>query len=49
MDLVKSGFMKGIVTKDEYASTLRAHHDRQKEVKSDERDKAAASGWWSSG
>jgi len=38
---VKAGYMDGIVTKDEYASTLRAHHDRQKEIKSDERDKAA--------
>ena len=38
---VKAGYMDGIVTKDEYAGTLRAHHDRQKEMKSDERDKAA--------
>ena len=40
---VKKGFMIGKVTKDEYASTLRAYHERQKEMKSDERDKAAAS------
>ena len=37
---VKQGFMKGIVTKDEYANTLRAHHERQKEMMSDMRDKA---------
>ena len=30
------------ITKDEYASTLRAYHDRQKEMKSDTRNKAAA-------
>jgi len=40
---VKKGFMEGLFTKDEYESTLRAHHKRQKEMKSDERDKAAAS------
>jgi len=40
---VKKGFMKGVVTKDEYEMTLRAYHERQKEMKSDERDKADAS------
>ena len=40
LDAVKGGFMKGIVTKDDYANTLRAHHEIQKEMKSDERDKA---------
>ena len=44
MDDVKAGYMKGLVTKDEYANTLRAYHERQKEMKSDQRDKAAASG-----
>jgi len=44
LDAVKKGFMKGLVTKDEYASTLRAYHERQKETRSDARDKAAASG-----
>ena len=29
------------VTKDEYANTLRAYHERQKEMKSDARDKAS--------
>jgi len=37
---VKEGFRKRIVTKDEYASTLRAYHERHKEMKSSERDKA---------
>ena len=32
-----------LVTKDEYESTLRAYHERQNEMKSDMRDKAAAS------
>jgi len=40
---VKIGFKKGLVTKDEYANTLRAYQTRQDEMKSDERDKAAAS------
>ena len=42
LDIIKKGFMKGVVTKDEYANTLRAYHERQKEMKSDMRDKAAA-------
>jgi len=37
-------FIRGFVTKDEYANTLSAHHERQKEMKSDMRDKAEASG-----
>ena len=41
LDAVKKGFQYGLVTKDEYASTLRAHHERQKETKSEERDEAA--------
>ena len=28
----------GYITKDEYADTLRAYHERQKEMKSEERD-----------
>jgi len=40
---VKRGFMKGNVTKDDYESTLRAYYERNKEMKSDARDKAAAS------
>jgi len=35
------GFDRGLVAKDEYAHTLRAYHERQKEMKSDERVKAA--------
>jgi len=41
LDQVKRGFKKGLVTKDEYASTLRAHHERLDEMKSDEREEAA--------
>ena len=32
--------MDGIITKDEYANTLRAHQKIQDEMKSDMRDKA---------
>ena len=41
LDEIKEGFTKGFVTKDEYASTLRAFHERQTEMKSEARDKAA--------
>ena len=41
LDAVKDGlFMCGMITKDEYANTLRAHQQRQDEMKSDDRDKA---------
>ena len=40
LEAVKEGFMKGVVTKDEYANTLRACQDRHDEMKSDARDKA---------
>ena len=39
--VLKFGFMKGLVTKDEYASTLRAYQDRHELMKSKERTKAA--------
>ena len=42
LDNVKKGYMYGIVTKDEYASTIRAYHQRVDETKSDDRDKAEA-------
>ena len=42
LDKVKGGYMKGCVTKDEYANTLRAYQSREDEMKSDERDKARA-------
>lgn len=42
LDKVKEGFMAGLVTKDEYANTLRAYQTRHDEMKSDMRDKAAA-------
>ena len=41
LDRVKKGFMDGDVTKDEYAGTLRAYHERQTEMKSETRDAAA--------
>ena len=44
LDAVKNGFMSGIVTKDEYADTLRAYQERHDEMKSDDRDQAAARG-----
>ena len=39
---VKQGFMGGIVTNGEYELSLRAYHNRQLEMKSETRDKAAA-------
>jgi len=39
--VVKEGFKRGLIMKDEYESTLRAYQKRQNEMKSDERDKAA--------
>jgi len=39
---VKVGFKNGLVTKDEYANTLRAYQYQQDEMKSDSRDKARA-------
>jgi len=40
LDSVKIGFKNEMITKDEYANTLRAYQKRQEEMKSDERDKA---------
>ena len=40
LDAVKKGYKCGIVTKDEYANTLRACQQRHDEMKSDDRDKA---------
>ena len=40
LDAVKKGYKRGIVTKDEYANTLRAYQFQQDEMKSDDRDKA---------
>ena len=40
LDQVKTGFMHGFVTKDEYANTLRAYKKIQDEMKSVARDKA---------
>ena len=42
LEAVKAGFMGGIVTKDEYANTMRAYQEIQDEMKSDARDKAEA-------
>lgn len=41
LDAIKQGFMDGMITKDEYAKTLRACHEKQQEMKSDTRDTAA--------
>jgi len=46
MDHIKQCYIRGFVTKNEYASTLRAYHERHKEMKSDMRE-AAASGVFS--
>ena len=43
LDVVKQGFMQGVVTKDEYEQTLRSYHKCLDETKSDMRDEAAAS------
>ena len=40
LDVVKKGYTEGLVTKDEYANTLRAYQKSQDEMKSDARDKA---------
>ena len=40
LDAVKKGFTKGLLTKDEYANTLRANQKIQDEMKSDDRDRA---------
>ena len=42
LEQVKNGLMDGIVTKDEYANTLRAYQSRHDETKSVMRDKAEA-------
>ncbi|MDB4430529.1 hypothetical protein N9140_01070, partial [bacterium] len=40
LDAAKEGFMDGIITKDEYANTLRAYQQQHNEIKSDGRDEA---------
>ena len=40
LDVVKIGYKHGLVTKDEYAQTLRAYQKRADEMKSEARDKA---------
>ena len=40
LDKVKKGFMNHLVTKNEYANTLRAYQTRYDEIKSDDRDNA---------
>ena len=41
LDVVKDGFMDGLVTKHGYEIILRAYHERQTEMKSEARDLAA--------
>ena len=38
---VKEGFVEGLITKDEYAQTLRDYQKRKDEMKSEMRDKAS--------
>ena len=38
LDKTKQAFMTGYVTKDEFASTLRAYQQRHDEMKSEDRD-----------
>ena len=40
---IKQMYTNGHATKDDYAKALRAHQAYQDEIKSDQRDKAAAS------
>ena len=40
LNMVKIGFRTDAITKEEYANTLRAYHERQKEMHSDAREKA---------
>ena len=42
LDTVKEGYMHGLVTKEEYAKTLREYQKSQDEMKSEARDKALA-------
>jgi len=49
LENIKIGFTHRFVTKDEYEKALHAHHKRQKEMKSDARDKAVVSGMFTSG
>jgi len=44
LSMVKLGYMDGLITKDEYTSTLRAYQKIQDEMKSDAREKAETSG-----
>ena len=46
---VKENYMRGFITKSEYENVLRAYQQRQKETKSDDREKAAASGMYRAG
>ena len=41
LEVIKKSFTFGLVTKNEYESTIRAYHESQMEIKSDARDKAA--------
>ena len=45
LDAVKEGFINGYVTKDDYATTLRAYQKLHDEMKSDERVKAKEGTW----
>ena len=42
LDVIKHAFMKGYVTKDDYVKALRAYQANLVEIKSPQRDEAAA-------
>ena len=39
---IRQGFMRGCVTKDDFENALRAHKESKDEMRSDQRDAAAA-------
>eukprot|EP00956_Cyclotella_meneghiniana_P037002 scaffold133629_cov23-Cyclotella_meneghiniana.AAC.1 len=42
LDVIKQGFKRGLVTKEEFEKTLRGYQDALEETKSEQRDRAAA-------
>eukprot|EP00956_Cyclotella_meneghiniana_P014056 scaffold20852_cov23-Cyclotella_meneghiniana.AAC.1 len=40
LEAVKQGFMKGLITKDDFEKTLREHKASQDETKSEQRDRS---------
>ena len=48
LDIVQQGFFDGIVSKDEFANTLRAYQESNNEMKSEARDRAPTGAAWAS-